>query len=227
LHTRIAQQQSTGSSTPRNATGALFSGVLRVQSDDPDETIAAIDLGGWWQTEPEAGREPPLNAILEAFGFANRVDVAVLKGELYEKASPEEVLAPYWKLAPGVDQATVLQLAAFGDVGKSSFLMHAPRDLNATVKILQQDGLYNQSFLPLLSDASDLTKVFGNVQVPDAWEGDDWFGFRSSGNSSDPLLNKAPLNDVIRGHFVRFFEALDADGAFAAWAEDHFRCGWR
>jgi len=198
---------------PSRGTGGQFAGDLRVISNDPDAPVATIDLAGWWQTVPEAGREPGLNDIFQIFGFGNRVDMAKLASGRYEQAAPEEVLAPYWKIAPGYSQVTVEQLAGFKDVGIAAFSIQAPGNFLDTRGVLTQDDLYNQTFFPTLTDGTTEAKTFDAARIPDAWVGDDWFGFRIAGNSTDPTLNRPPAkNGDIKGHFVRFFEATEADG---------------
>lgn len=198
---------------PTRGTTKPFDGVLTVLSDDPDEAVGTIALAGWWQSQPGAGREPELNDILEIFGFGNRVDEAKLASGLYEQAAAEEVLAPYWKLAPGYSQATVQQLAAFEGEGAVRLFLHAPTDDTAVVNLINPDTASVQALLPLASNGVNEPVTFNRARIPDAWIGDDWFGFRIGGNSSDPTINKPPaLNGDIRGHFIRLFAAERADG---------------
>jgi len=198
---------------PTRGTTEAFDGVLRVLSNDPDESVGTIDLAGWWQAQPGAGREPGLNDILEIYGFGNRVDMAKLQNGRYEQAAAEEVLAPYWQLAPGYSQVTVQQLAAFEGEGAVRLVIHAPTNDAAVVNLINPDTASVQSLLPLASNGVNDVVTFNKARVPDAWIGDDWFGFRIGGNSSDPTLNKTPAaNGDIRGHFIRLFAAEYADG---------------
>jgi len=198
---------------PTRGTTKPFDGVLRVLSNDPDEPVGTIDLAGWWQAQPGAGREPELNDLLGLFGFGNRVDPATLANGRYEQAAPEEVLAPYWKIAPGYSGVTVQQLAAFEGEGAVRLFIHAPTDDTAVVNLIDPDTASVQSLLPLASNGVNDPVTFNRARIPDAWIGDDWFGFRIGGNSSDPTINKTPAaNGDIRGHFIRFFEAERADG---------------
>lgn len=200
-------------SLPTRGTTKPFDGALRVLSNDDDEPVATIDLAGWWQSVPGAGREPELNDIFAIFGFGNRVDVAKLTNGRYEQAAAEEVLAPYWKLAPGYSQVTAQQIAAFEGEGAVGLFIHAPGSEATAVNLLSLDTDSIQSLLPIMDDGTDDPVTFTNARVPDAWTGADWFGIRIGGNSSDPTINKPRTNDGdIRGHFIRFLQLEDADG---------------
>ena len=61
----------------------------------------------------------PLHATAAASSPLNNHDI-------YEAVNDLEVLSPYWRLADGVTQAKVTQLAAFHGTGGATFGIHGP-----------------------------------------------------------------------------------------------------
>lgn len=198
----------------------IFTGKLRIVSDDPSKPTLVVDLAGFWQREPERGQEPTINEIWEVFGYANRVDdlSALDNFDLVEALEgPREVLSPYWQLAEGVTAATVTWLASFhGFNAVAGIAIHAPGAAAQAIALLTQTENQNQTVLPATTTGTANATIEAAL-VPNGWDGDDVFGFFIQGGSSDPTLNlpgpgTPPDPDAPRGHFIRFFEALDEDG---------------
>jgi len=202
----------------------IFTGRLTVLSDDPDEPETQAELAGWWAPVPEVeGPESNFNQLMEILGLGTRADQSKFDNfDIYEKAGPDEVLAPYWKIAAGYSQVTVTQIAALHDISTASFFVTEPgngaKTGNILAPLIVHDEQYNQSYLPIRTNGATGTVTFNNAYIPDAWAGDDYFGIRIAGQFSDPRLNTdgpgklPPGVEAQRGHFIRFFEAKDESG---------------
>ncbi|PKP66176.1 MAG: hypothetical protein CVT86_03020 [Alphaproteobacteria bacterium HGW-Alphaproteobacteria-8] len=212
--------------TSQSASG-VFTGALRLLTNDASDPETVVALGGFWQARDEGGWEPSVNEVWEAFGFGTFIPGVPTNGwdetgsplnnkDIYEAATELEVLSPYWQLADGVTEARITQIAAFHGAASSGFSIHAPGVRTDRIGLSNHSDANNQSFLPLRSNGDFATRTITAAQIPDIWIGDDTFGFNIDGYSSDPTLNSpgpgsAPAG-VQRGHFVRFFQALEADG---------------
>jgi len=196
----------------------IFTGTLSIVSDDADESTLTVDLAGFWQQFPEKGREPDVNEVWEMFGYGNRVPVAGLNNfDIVEQLTPEEVLAPYWRLADGVSEATITWLGSWHGLVPASLGIHAPGSVATKLTLLTQTANQNQRPLPDNTAGISDTVIIDAARVPDAWAGNDVFGLLIQKESSDPTLNSAgpgtsPDPGAERGHFVRAFQALDGDG---------------
>lgn len=197
----------------------VFTGALTITSDDPDEASLDVPLAGFWQREPERGQEPTVNEIWQVYGYANTVDIAALDNfDLFEAVNAQEVLSPYWRLADGATEVTVTWLASYHGFNKNAAIeVHAPGDEAARFTLFTQVSQQNQTLLPVTTGGTTPIASFDAADIPNAWDGEDVFGFRVQEESSDPTLNDpgpgtAPDPDAQRGHLVRFFQALDAEG---------------
>ena len=193
----------------------IFTGQLRIAADG---AVKTVEFAGFWQSVGEGGQEPTVNEVWQTFGYSTRVSLADLdRRDIYEKANPQEVLSPYWKLADGAAAVTVTQIAAFHGLGADGTEIHAPGDKGLMKGLFGHPATWSQSLLPLSGAGKGAAATFDAGFVPDAWAGDDVFGFRVGGLSSDPRLNPTGAGTVPpgtqRGHFLRFFEARDEDGA--------------
>ncbi|MGM8933218.1 carbohydrate-binding protein [Salinicola halophyticus] len=208
-----------------NADDGVFEGTLTIQSDDVDHPVTEIQLAGFWQARDEGGWEPNLNEIWQVFGFGNHVDgLSTLEGGglsevdtggRYEAALEGEVLSRYWQVANGAETAKVTQLAGLHGPGGALLAMHEPGDKNDARSLVHHDSPYNQSFLPLLANGGFATTTISRAQVPDAWLGDDIFGFSAASVSTDPSLNNQSSNadpGIETGYYFRMVQAFDADG---------------
>ena len=223
---RSAYTPPSGSNAQIDGTSTIFEGRLRLQTNDADDPITDIDLAGFWQRVPEGGQEPNVNEIWEIFGFGNRIENLTLRGggensalstdDVFAKTDETEVLSPYWRIADGVDQVRITQLAAFHGPGGATMGIHNPGNKNSDITFWNHEGTDNQRLLPNAgNDQNFATAVFDGSDIPAGWSGNGVFGLEVAGLSSDPRLN--PSGDVIvegaqQGHTVKIFQALDADG---------------
>jgi large repetitive protein len=197
----------------------LFKGELKVISDDPDEPLAVADLAGFWQPVPEGNVEPDFNQLMEILGLGIRADLDIFDDfDIYEASSPDEILAPYFRIAPGFSTVTVTQVAAYHDINTAPFGIFAPGNANReeAINLLTHSNEWNQSVLPLRTNGLAPTITFNNDTIPDSWTGDEIFGIRVAGQLSDPRLNndgpgQGPPGEQ-RGHFIRIFVAKDEGG---------------
>jgi hypothetical protein len=223
---RDAYTPPTGSNAQIDAASGVFSGALKLVTNDADSPIATVDLSGFWQRVDEGGQEPNVNEIWQVFGFGNRIEGLSTVGggensvldrqDRYESSDPTEVLSPYWKIADGVTSARITQIAAFHGPGGASLTLHNPGNKGQTVLGLNHGGDQNQRLLPLLGNGNFTTALFTNATIPDFWQGVDMFGIAVAGLSTDPRLNPEGPIDVPgaqQGYTVRMFQAVDAAGA--------------
>ncbi|NHF74385.1 carbohydrate-binding protein [Paracoccus xiamenensis] len=209
-----------------DGTSTVFQGRLRLNTNDADDPFIDVDLAGFWQNVPEGGMEPNVNEVWQVFGFGNRIEGLTLFGggensslstnDVFAKTDETEVLSPYWKLADGVTQAKVTQIAAFHGPGGATLSIHNPGNKGQQVTFWNHDGADNQRLLPNSGGpTSYATEDFGNGNIPGNWVGNGVFGISVAGLSTDPTLN--PTGGVTvpgaqQGHTVKMFQALDADG---------------
>ncbi|SFD70521.1 carbohydrate-binding protein [Roseivivax sediminis] len=227
----------------------VFNGELELRTNDADSPVATIDLSGFWQARDEGGQEPNINEVWDVFGFGNEIEGLTLIGggesdeldfyDVYLPVDETEVLSPYWRLADGVSEARITQIAAFHSPSGATLGIHAPGNKGADVTFTNHASTSNQSLLPLLNNGNFATQVFSAADIPDGWAGNDLFGIEVAGLSTDPTLNdtgagapsQAELNarypgytvtgeqvfdpdgnPVSDGYTVRVFQAVDADG---------------
>ncbi len=209
------RSEYTPPTTNVNATRTIFNGVLTIVTNDEDSPVATVDLSGFWQAQNEGGQEPTIDEVWEVFGFGNTVNNAALdNNDIYEAINAQEILSPYWRLADGVDQAKITQIAAYHGPGGAGLGIHAPGDKGKDVNLGSHVGTGNQTILPL-SNGGFQTDLFGGAIIPDEWDGDDIFGIKIANFSTDPTLNvlgPVQIDGVQQNHFFRFFQALDKDG---------------
>ncbi|HEV2545696.1 MAG TPA: carbohydrate-binding protein [Methylobacterium sp.] len=209
-----------------DATSTVFTGALKLITNDADTPVTTIDLAGFWQARDEGGQEPNVNEIWKIFGFGNVIEGLTLRGggensvlstnDVFAKTDETEVLSPYWRIADGVTQAKVTQIAAFHGTGGATLHIHNPGDKGANVRFWDHEGTDNQRLLPNAgNDTTFATRTFDRVAIPDAWAGNDIFGISVAGLSTDPRLNprgNVEVPGAQQGHTVKMFQALDAQG---------------
>ncbi|SDE30434.1 Carbohydrate binding module (family 35) [Paracoccus isoporae] len=209
-----------------DATSTIFEGRLRLNTNDAEDPFIDVDLAGFWQNVPEGKQEPNVNEVWQVFGFGNRIEGLTTIGggenstlstnDVFAKTDETEVLSPYWKLADGVTQAKVTQIAAFHGPGGATLSIHNPGNKGQQVNFWNHDGTDNQRLLPNAGGAASFaTEDFGNSNIPGFWQGNGVFGISVAGLSTDPTLN--PIGGVTvpgeqQGHTVKMFQALDAAG---------------
>ncbi|MBE9638466.1 carbohydrate-binding protein [Salipiger mangrovisoli] len=229
----------------------VFKGALDIRTNDADTPVARVDLAGFWQARDEGGQEPNINEVWDVFGFGNEIEGLTYVGggesdeldfyDIYLPVDETEILSPYWRLADGVTQARITQIAAFHSPSGASMGIHAPGDKGADVGLLSHLSSNNQTLLPKSNSTSFATRVFSAADIPDGWAGNDLFGIEVASLSTDPRLNPtgsgsptqeeldarypgggytvsggqvfdAEGNEVSDGYTVRVFQAVDEDG---------------
>ncbi|MGH6762546.1 MAG: carbohydrate-binding protein [Phyllobacterium sp.] len=209
-----------------DGTSTIFTGELKLRTNDADSPIATVDLAGFWQARDEGGQEPNVNEIWQIFGFGNRIEGLKLTGggedstlstnDVFAKTDDTEVLSPYWKIADGYSAAKITQIAAFHGTGGATMGIHNPNNKSAATTFWNHEGTDNQRLLPNSgNDTSFSTRTFTANDIPEGWVGNDVFGITVAGLSTDPRLN--PTGSVIvpgaqQGHTVKVFQALDVNG---------------
>ncbi|WP_118136145.1 carbohydrate-binding protein [Oceanicella sp. SM1341] len=216
----------TGSNGQIDATSTVFEGGLTLRTNDADSPIATVDLAGFWQRIPEGGNEPNVNEVWKIFGFGNFIEGLSYTGggenstlstfDVFAQTDETEVLSPYWALADGVTEARITHIAAFHGPGGASLAIHNPGDGNQQVGLGSHFGDDNQTILPNAGNNTAFqTRTITSGTIPDGWLGEEVFGIKVAGLSTDPRLN--PTGDVIvpgaqQGHTVKVFQALDTEG---------------
>ena len=209
-----------------DATSTIFTGALRLITNDADTPIVTVDLAGFWQAQDEGGQEPNVNEVWKIFGFGNVIEGLSLRGggenstlstdDVFAKTDETEVLSPYWRIADGVTNAKITQIAAFHGTGGATLHIHNPGNKGSNVQFWNHEGTDNQRLLPNAgNDTAFATRTFDRGVIPDNWAGNDIFGISVAGLSTDPRLN--PTGNVIvpgaqQGHTVKVFQALDGSG---------------
>lgn len=225
-----------------NNVSSVFTGQLKINSNDLEDNSVTIDLAGNWQRRDEGSWEPNVNEIWEVFGFGNFIpglpfvdtDPSPLNNYgIYEAYNEYEVLSPYWKIADGVTEARVTHIAQYAGRGTVDLGVHRPfNKASEALQLVAATG-GSQRLLPtsttntttyvgadgkLISPFSAAT--FTRTTIPDSWQGDDIFGLHLANFSTDPTLNNIgtgiELTDLpvgtVLGHWMRIFQALDKNG---------------
>ena len=216
----------TPPTTNVDATSTVFTGALKLITNDADTPVTTIDLAGFWQARDESGQEPNVNEIWKIFGFGNVVEGLTLRGggensvlstnDVFSKTDETEVLSPYWRIADGVTQAKITQIAAFHGTGGATLHIHNPGNKGTNLQFWNHEGTDNQRLLPNAgNDTTFATRSFDRGTIPDGWAGNDVFGISVAGLSTDPRLNprgNVEVPGAQQGHTVKMFQALDAQG---------------
>ncbi|NDV48556.1 carbohydrate-binding protein, partial [Salipiger sp. PrR003] len=251
INVQVLFDRSAYTAGSGNVSG-VFKGALDIRTNDADTPVARVDLAGFWQSQDEGGQEPNLNEVWDVFGFGNEISgLSYASGggggvldffDLYLSSDETEVLSPYWRIAEGVTEARITQIAAFHSPSGAGVRFHAPGDTGTDVGMTSHISSNNQSLLPLgNSNGAFATRVFSAADIPDGWAGNDLFGIEINNQSTDPRLNPtgagAPTqaqldarypgagytvvngqvfdaegNEISDGYTVRMFQAVDEDG---------------
>ena len=195
---------------PSDGQNSVYEGALRLSTNDADTPVAVVDLAGFWQARDEGGQEPNVNEVWQMFGFGNFIEGLKLTGggensvlstkDVFAKTDATEVLSPYWKIADGVEQARITQIAAFHGDGGAALGIHAPGDKNADDIFWNHQGTHNQRVLPLVGTTGGdggvaatkggfSTAGFTRADIPAGWAGTGIFGIEVANLSTDPRLN--------------------------------------
>jgi hypothetical protein len=197
-------------------TGAVWSGTLTVQSDDPTAGSLPVQLAGWWQTVPEGGVEPSVAQLVNGV-FGYRTTIARAGEQLNQDglvtAVGDEVLSPYWRRADSTKPVSVTQIVAYHSQGNPDTIYWYPKNTTSRTAILTAPGTDTQTVLPRLSGNS--TGIATASFTPTSTS----FGFNVDGAEwSDPTLNSQTADRSNGcpgpcGHHVRFWPLKDASGA--------------
>ncbi|EYD76193.1 hypothetical protein Rumeso_02229 [Rubellimicrobium mesophilum DSM 19309] len=213
-----------------NGVTGVFEGRLTLHTNEATNSTAKVNLSGFWQQRDEGGWEPNVNEVWKMFGFGNVIEGLSLNAggefstlsfhDVYLPADDTEVLSRYWRIADGVTSAKVTQIAGFHKPAGAAFSIHAPGSKSAAVQITYHDPLQNQTVLPLRPNGAFATGTFTKTTVPDAWTGNDIFGFLVAGQSTNPDLNptgagaptQAQLDARYPGYTVKNGNVFDPSG---------------
>lgn len=198
-----------------NGAAVLHQASLNIETGAGNRDIS---LAGLAQLQSQQGEEPTVAQIVEAFGYSTDVAQGLLaNGGLVETVG-DEVLLPYLQRLDATRPVEVINLAAFLQQGDVSRLNIHGFDSDALTELFASDNNQGQTVLP---DGH----VAGNGNTGSvaraSFSQDAPFGIKVTVDGrptfaawSDPEINKADdaLNVNNGGHYIRFFEAKDADG---------------
>jgi hypothetical protein len=194
----------------------LHEGALTIETADGARTI---QLAGLAQFQSEAGEEPTVAQIVQAFGYSTDVAQGALNGGGDVETVGDEVLMPYLERLDGSKPIEIINIAAFLQQGDISRLNLHEVDSAALTELFAGDEQQGQTVLPtgLVAGDGDTGSV---ARV--ALDRDAPFGLKVTVDGrpgfaawTDPEINK--LDDTLgvadEGHYFRFFQAKDATGA--------------
>jgi hypothetical protein len=211
LDVRVRYTANTAGSPNPNR----HSGVLTIRSNDADEPTTRVALEGVWSVKPQGGNEPPLAAMVDAFGYDTVVVASgqSLKDKSRVRARGEEVLSKYWRVADPARPVTVRQLVSSHGNISAAFQWHEAGS-TALNTIFQHDAVDQQAILPRILGLGGPAQ--GGFSPPSPGT---LFGFRSISAYSDDTRNIFPENctdlgpSVECGHFMRFYPLRERGGA--------------
>ncbi len=214
------------------SSGNVHNGTFTINSNDTANPTITYDLAGYWQQYSEylptnhgASEEPTSKKIVnDLFGYttvlANDGQNLSTAGEV--RATGDEILQPYWKIADDGAYVRVTQLAAFHNqtyldvnlVPQATqayigwYEQGSPNSTHTLATHASGDG---QTVLP--REKNNTSGITSGAFKP----GTATFGFVVEGNEySDPTLNPDSLSRTGYGHFVRFWPAYDKQGKLIA-----------
>src|SRR5439155_5409110 len=194
--------------------GGQVLGTLTVNSNDPDEPAAQIQLDGWWQriNEGNPSAEPQLQQVFDAFGFNTK---ATYVGQNLNQSGRvarvgDEILSPYWNRVDTTLPVTVRQLTAFHTQGNVTNTFWFLKGSSSTSFLFTADGDEGQSFLPHKNNAS--VGVVDATYAMNTFSPSNTFGFKIDGEWSDDTKNVQQQSGGNYGHHVRFYVVKDRAG---------------
>lgn len=207
LFNRAAYNAPSGSFGTVDGASGVFSGSLVLTTNVPGSLRQEVQLAGFWQKEDQNSYEISLNELFTVFGLGNWIEDLPVRASggrsILQTFGAElpvdetEIFVPYWRLAPGVTKAEVVQLAHYTGTSTVKIDIHEPGNLGAFKRLWRQAPEDTQTVLPRLPDGSfariDLTSAF----IPDAWAGDDVFGLLVDITSSDATLNPGEFRWIV------------------------------
>ncbi len=203
-----------GTDTANDDAAVLHEAALEIRSDDFDEGVRTVQLAGLAQIQSEGGEEPTVAQIVEAFGYSTNVAQGELAGGGVVETVGDEVLLPYLERLDGSQPVEVIQLAAYlslGNVGRLNSHGLANDDLT---ELYVSAGNFAQSVLPDSPAGNEARATFnptGGFGLKVTVDGRPTFSAWTDpvANDLDPAFNGLNTGE---GHYIRFFEAKDADG---------------
>ena len=192
--------------------GRQHSGELRLTTNDDDEQLVRVQLGGFFQSFSEqtpqgVNVEPGLQEVLSTSGITTQVAYGgqdLDTGGLLQ-ARGEEVLSAYWRRADPDVPVQVQQIAAYHMQGNTNSIRWFRPDDQSSEFIAGHDGRWAQSLMPPGNDGGRLTE--GSF-TPDTAV----FGFRVENEWSDNRLNTQEQPGGNYGHHMRFYQLRDREG---------------
>lgn len=197
---------------------AIFNGTLTIADNQQGTPNLTIPLFGLNQRYTEdgvpIGVSPPINAeptfqqiISGLFGY--QIDVgtpAELNNSGIVEAVGDEILSPFWQATGSDLPVEVTQITAYHQFPVEDFLgWYDVGNPGSTNIVVRHEGVWSQSTWPAINGASGVT---AGTFTP----GSATFGFRVSGEDSDPDENFASESD--QGHHIRFYPVRSIGGAF-------------
>ncbi|MBC9205572.1 carbohydrate-binding protein [Roseomonas aerophila] len=200
----------------------LYKSTLTIRSDDFAQGTKVIALAGLAQEFSENNSEPSVAQIVEAFGYSTDVAQGELAGGGVVETIGDEVLLPYLQRLDTGKAIEVIQIAAFLNQGNVARLGFHGLTSSQVTPLFANDDQQGQTVLPdqLVAGAgagANVARATINQNGP--------FGLYISVDGrptyaswSDPEINKIDPNfgQLVgdnQGHLIRFFKALDANGA--------------
>ena len=217
------------------ATGGsgVQTGTLVIDSNDADRPTVTIALAGYWQQYSEflptnrRSVEPTAAQIVNGvFGYTTKLTNPgqALSTSGAVRATGDEILSPYWRVADDNSQVRVQQLAAYhgqwflGNDGVTVIPAQAfigwhekgNPDKTKVKTIFRHEKAVGQMILPLKSGREGSRGIFASGAFNPK---DKAFGFLLENQEySDPTLNADARERTGFGHFVRFWPAFDTEG---------------
>ena len=220
---------------PTSGLSANYSATLTVNSDDPDDPVRTVTLGGIWensseQTATHQYSEPSLKSLVSVFGYTTTI---LNPGQTTDHGGHpvpvgDEILEPYWDQAEPADPVFVRQLAAFHRqnnfdpvtglplTAASSIFWYSKGKSTTLTKIFTHNIDEGQALLPQLSGST--TKMAqGTFRQKDSTP----FGFNvDKTHFTDDSLNQLDFNPNDpnqtgipgTGHSFRIFPLKDENG---------------
>ncbi len=219
----------------------VVEGALTLRTNDAEDSVVTIDLAGFWQARDEGGQEPNLNEVWQVFGFGNTIQGLSLNGGgensvlnffdvylPYDVNDTTEILSPYWRIADGVSEVKMTQIAAFHGIGGSGMGIHNPAANNGANDDIFwfHSGSHNQRVLPLIAgDENDggisagsasgnfATVTFTADDIPSGWIGNGIFGIEVNGLSTNPSLNPTGSSAPTQAQLDARYPGYTVDGS--------------
>ena len=194
--------------------GAVVTGALTINSNDPTTPTKTVTLAGYWQNQSADEEEPNIMTIANTLAgydtvIATSTQLAASNGvDLQNNGSTptyygQEVVSSSWVAANSSQPVSIQELAQFEVEGVSdSTFWYSASTLNAHL-LMNSTANQGQTLLPTLSNGSPMTATFSPSGA---------FGFRVDNHYSDDAVNIANGDSTDDGHRFRFYPLIDENG---------------